>query len=43
MMSQFYLNKMAYIDHHPIPFRNLFIEDSEQQFARQLVVFYRLC
>ena len=30
MMSQFYLNKMAYIDHHPIPFRNLFIEDSEQ-------------
>ena len=24
MMSQFYLNKMAYIDHHPIPFQTFY-------------------
>ncbi|UMT75407.1 CDP-glycerol glycerophosphotransferase family protein [Staphylococcus roterodami] len=30
MMSQFYLNKIAYINRYAIPFRNVYVEDTEQ-------------
>ncbi|HHS2926102.1 TPA: CDP-glycerol glycerophosphotransferase family protein [Staphylococcus argenteus] len=30
MTSQFYLNKIAYINRHVIPFRNVYVEDTEQ-------------
>ena len=36
MMSQFYLNKMAYIDHHPIPFRNL-LSRIQNNLIRQII------